>query len=112
MSRPQSEDVFYAVVLDDGAPVKKEAATQTSSVELDVGMFGDFKWSSTILGFLIGFFIQFSTLGADFLLLTLSGEKITARSKQDVIVFSLLWSFFTSAMAIVILAFLRNMVSM
>lgn len=75
-------------------------------------MFTKFKGCSLFLGLLVGFFIQFSTLGANFLLLTLWGQDVINTSKKEVIVFSLLWSFFTSFMAIVVLGFLRALVSM
>ena len=68
------------------------------------------KTSSLLLGLMVGFFIQFSTLGANYLAITLWGEDVMNTSKADIILFSLLWSFFTSSMAIVILAFLRNLI--
>merc|ERR1712232_787760 len=75
-------------------------------------MLSKFKGYSLILGLIIGFFIQFSTLGANFLVLTLWGKEILMKSRTEVIIFSLLWSFFTSFMAIVVLAFLRALVSL
>jgi hypothetical protein len=62
------------------------------------------------LGLLVGFFIQASTLGANYLVVTVSGEDVMTTSKKDIVLFSLLWSLFTSGLAIVILAFLRNLV--
>lgn len=70
-----------------------------------------FKRSAIILGLLVGFFIQFSTLGANFLVITIWGDDVVSKSKSDIVTFSLMWSFFTSAMAIVILGFLRNLVT-
>jgi hypothetical protein len=78
---------------------------------LEEKAFSRFKFSALLLGLLVGFFIQFSTLGANFLVITLWGEDVVTKSKTDIVVFSLLWSFFTSAMAIVILGFLRNLVT-
>lgn len=78
---------------------------------LEAGLFRNFKLSSLVLGLLVGFFIQFSTLGANFLVITIWGEEVVTKSKTDIVVFSLLWSFFTSAMAIVILGFLRTLVT-
>jgi hypothetical protein len=69
-----------------------------------------FKMSSLCLGLLVGFFIQASTLGANYLVVTVSGEDVMTTSKKDIVLFSLLWSLFTSGLAIVILAFLRNLV--
>lgn len=78
--------------------------------QLDDPIFGKFKLSSLVLGLLVGFFIQFSTLGANFLVITIWGEDVISKSKRDIVIFSLLWSFFTSAMAIIILGFLRTLV--
>ena len=78
---------------------------------LETSLFQSFKMSSLVLGLLIGFFIQFSTLGANFLVITLWGEEVVTKSKSDIVIFSLLWSLFTSAMAIIILGFLRNLVT-
>ena len=68
------------------------------------------KTSSLLLGLLVGFFIQFSTLGANYLVVTVWGEDVLNTSKNEIITISILWSLFTSSMAIVILAFLRNVI--
>jgi hypothetical protein len=92
-------------------PADGDDEVVSSSPALDDRVFGKFKLSSLILGLLIGFFIQFSTLGANFLVITIWGEDVITKSKTDIVMFSLLWSFFTSAMAIIILSFLRNLVT-
>ena len=84
---------------------------EVGEASLETTKFTSFKRSSAILGLLVGFFIQFSTLGANFLVITIWGEDVVTKSKSDIVTFSLLWSFFTSAMAIVILGFLRNLVT-
>jgi hypothetical protein len=86
-------------------------AEEDEDYRLEEKSFSRFKFSSTLLGLLVGFFIQFSTLGANFLVITIWGEDVVTKSKADIVIFSLLWSFFTSAMAIVILSFLRNLVT-
>jgi hypothetical protein len=111
--------VFLAVPFDASSDADKpllELAPATgesaeSEPALNGHLFGKFKLSSLILGLLIGFFIQFSTLGANFLVITIWGEDVISKSKSDIVVFSLIWSFFTSAMAIVILSFLRTLVT-
>jgi len=72
-----------------------------------------FKRGSMALGLLIGFFIQFSSLGANFLLYTLNEHSPTwTVSRQKTIVFSMMWSFFTSGMGVVILVCMRSLVVM
>jgi hypothetical protein len=101
-----SQELSYAVIYEgNNAPLLKQ---QEQKVNLE---FGKFKRSSLFLGLMVGFFIQFSTLGANYLVISIWGEEVLSSSKQDIVIFSLLWSFFTSTMAIVILAFLRNLVS-
>jgi hypothetical protein len=98
---PSSEPLLEEDEKEQHQPVPK----------LDDTMFRKFKASSLVLGLMVGFFIQFSTLGANFLMITLWGEDVMTKSKHDIVVFSLVWSFFTSAMAIVILGFLRNIIT-
>lgn len=69
-----------------------------------------FRASSLLLGLLIGILIQCSTLGANYIVISLWGEQVLQVSECDVIFYSLLWSFLTSTMAIVILVYLRNFV--
>jgi len=124
---PRKSATYQAVVYDDDDNSKsvplladeRRAVPQGSDDRdhdqelaqlLDGPVFGKFKLSSLILGLLVGFFIQFSTLGANFLVITIWGDDVISKSKRDIVVFSLLWSFFTSAMAIVILGFLRTLV--
>lgn len=66
---------------------------------------------SGFIGLWCGVYVQLSTLGANFLLVAMWGEDAKTRSQSDAMVFSLGWSFFTSCMALVILALLRNMVA-
>jgi hypothetical protein len=109
-------EVFQAVPFDASYEANEPliAAGDVEDEEdhrLEEKAFSRFKFSALLLGLLVGFFIQFSTLGANFLVITLWGEDVVTKSKTDIVVFSLLWSFFTSAMAIVILGFLRNLVT-
>ena len=115
--------IFTAVVI----PLKQDEMSwgETSSFsELSVEgeerketeTFPHFKSFSLLLGLLVGFFIQFSSLGANFLLTNLDGpnenhEGLVA-SRQRVIIFSLCWSFFTSTMGVLILLFLRNLINL
>lgn len=94
-----------AITYDVAEPLLKRKAAL-----FNVEQNGRFKMSSLCLGLLVGFFIQASTLGANYLVVTISGEDVMTTSKKDIVLFSLLWSLFTSGLAIVILAFLRNLV--
>jgi hypothetical protein len=109
-------EVFHAIPLDASYEANEPLiaagdAEEEEDQRIEEKAFSRFKFSALLLGLLIGFFIQFSTLGANFLVITLWGEDVVTKSKSDIIIFSLLWSFFTSAMAIVILGFLRNLVT-
>jgi hypothetical protein len=108
-----SLEVFQAIPYDASADAKEPliASDHAEDATLEEKAFGSFKFSSLLLGLFVGFFIQFSTLGANFLVITIWGEDVVTKSKTDIVVFSLIWSFFTSAMAIVILGFLRNLVT-
>jgi hypothetical protein len=55
--------------------------------------------------------VGFSGPGADFLVITIWGDEVVTKSQTDIVVFSLMRSFFTSAMAIVILRFRRNLLT-
>jgi hypothetical protein len=67
-----------------------------------------FKFSSVLLGLLVGFFCQFSILVVNVLVITIWGEDVITTSKTDII---LLCSFFFSAILFAILGFLRNLVA-
>lgn len=79
--------------------------------EINMPLFGAFKAHSLIIGLLIGFFVQFSTLGANFLVIALWEKDVLARSRTELILVSLLWSAFTSFMAILTLGFLRSVIT-
>lgn len=70
-----------------------------------------FKTYSLLIGLCCGVFVQLSTLGANFLLLSLCGDDAIAnQSDSEALLFSLLWSIFTSCLALVVLALLRALV--
>jgi hypothetical protein len=71
--------------------------------------FSRFHNCSLALGLLVGVFIQLSTLGANYLIISLWGEEFVAKvSQRDIVVFSLAWSLITSTMAMIVLAVVRN----
>jgi hypothetical protein len=87
-----------------------DAEEEEEGHRLDEKAFSRFKFSALLLGLLVGFGMQFSIVGAHLLVITLSGEDLATNFKTRVVI-SLLWSFFTAAIAISNLRFLRNFVA-
>lgn len=72
-----------------------------------------FKISSIVLGLIIGLFIQFSTLGANWLIISMFGEEaIVSASGRKLVLYSFLWSIVTSAMSMWMLKYLRDLVNL
>jgi hypothetical protein len=73
-----------------------------------------FKFSSLLLGLLVGFFVHSSILGVNVLIITIWGEDVVTKTntKTAIFVIFLLYSFFFWASASVISRFLRNRVAM
>lgn len=68
------------------------------------------KWSkyySLIIGLIIGCFIQFSSLGANFLMTSMYGYDVFFT--REFIIISLIWCFVTSVMGVAVLLFLRSL---
>jgi hypothetical protein len=79
---------------------------------LEEKAFSRFKFSSLLIGMLVGFaFSQFFILGVDFLVYTIWGEDVATKSTTDTFVVSFLCSFFFFVVEFVILGFLRNLVA-
>lgn len=74
----------------------------------NVALYQSFHTSTLILGFMVGVIIQLSTMGANFLIMTVYGDDAISSTK-DIIIFSLIWSTVTSTMAFFILGFIRNL---
>ena len=69
------------------------------------------KWSkcySLVIGLIIGCFIQFSSLGANFLMTSIYGYDVFFM--KEFVAVSLLWCFVTSIMGVCILLFLRSLI--
>jgi hypothetical protein len=88
---------------------EEQCVSSPTTTHIAADVLARFKSSSFILGIIVGFFIQFSTLGANYLALSFMGEAILNVTQWDLIIFSLVWSLITSTMAIIILAFLRKL---
>ena len=77
-------------------------------------LYKHFKIHGTVLGMLIGFFIQMSSLGASFLLDAFAGEEDgnVSLTSDALLAFSLGWSFVFGAMGVMILLILRRLLMM
>ena len=72
-----------------------------------------FIFSSIILGLIIGLFIQFSTVGANWLIISMFGEEaIVAASGRKLVFYSFTWLIVTSAMFMWMLKYLRDLVNL
>lgn len=71
----------------------------------------NFKLCSLAMGLLIGFLVQEATLAANVVILEVWGDEFAHTSRKQIILFSLAWSFVTSALAIIMLGFLRALLS-
>jgi len=117
-------DIVYSddqTVTTDMTDLNEPLLTLTSSIDegehveeeeniLDVQE-ESIKWSkcySLIIGLIIGCFIQFSSLGANFLMTSLFGQDVFFM--KEFVVISLLWCFVTSIMGVCVLLFLRSLV--
>lgn len=124
MMRKDDNDDKYKLMMccdeeNDDVVTEYDGPTNLENL-LKPQFFRKFKYYSLLLGFMVGLFIQFSTLGANFLLLTLFDNQNddTAidkdqEQKQETIymALSLMWSAITSIMAIITLQFLKNLFS-
>jgi hypothetical protein len=73
--------------------------------------FSRFKFFALLLGLLLGFLLQFLIHETRLLLITFWGGSPVIKTKTIVFVFSLFWCFFTAAMFITCLLFLRKLVT-
>lgn len=100
----QQESTFSPryVALEDEDEEQVEQSTLASR---------NFKISSLAVGLLVGFVVQMTTLGANVVIVETLGEGFVNTSRNEIIVFSLVWSFVTSAMVILVLGFMRALVT-
>jgi hypothetical protein len=108
-------EVFQAIAFDASYDAKEPLIPAGDAEEeeprLEEEAFSRCKISALLLGLLVGFFIPFSIMGSHLLVITLSAEDLITKSKTNIIVVGLLLSFFTAAMAISSLGFLRNLIT-
>jgi hypothetical protein len=111
---PRSE-VFQAIPFDASSDANKPLIAAGDAEDIDHRLeekaFSRFKFSSLLIGLLVGFFSQFSILGVIFLVTSIWGEDVDTKSKTDIFIFSLLCSWFYSAIAFVILGSLRHLLA-
>jgi hypothetical protein len=70
-----------------------------------------FQICSFSVGLLVGFLVQEATLAANVIILEAWGDQFANTSRKEIVLFSLLWSFVTSAVAIVLLGLLKAMMT-
>jgi hypothetical protein len=111
---PRNE-VFQAIPFDASSdadePLIATGDAEEEENRLEGKALSRIKFSSVLLGLFVGFFCQFITLGATFLLITIWGEDVVTKSKTGIFVFSLLCSFLFLSIVFVISGFLRNRVA-
>ncbi|CAB9530217.1 expressed unknown protein [Seminavis robusta] len=97
------------LIKGDNTNSSKSASDSSNSslAELDHVMIGRLKYSCLILGVLIGFFIQVSTIGASFLT-NLPWAKGT--SDQHIAVYALVWSIITATASCGVMMIFRSFV--
>ena len=88
--------------------ISKDSTSESAVVaELDTPMLGRLKYSCLILGVLIGFFIQVSTIGASFLT-NLPWAK--GSSDQNIAMYALAWSVITATASCGVMMIFRSFV--
>jgi F0F1-type ATP synthase assembly protein I len=70
-----------------------------------------FRICSILVGVFVGFLVQEATLAANVVILEAWGHQFANTSREEIILFSCLWSFVTSAFAIILLGLLRAMMT-
>jgi hypothetical protein len=98
---------------DPSEPLIAAGDVEEEDHRLQGKVFSRFKFSYRLLGLLVGFFGNFSTLGGHFLVVIIWGEDAVIKTKTEIIfVIILLCSFLISAAIVfAILGFLRNLVA-
>lgn len=111
MSSENTQAIPYEAVIFENKAEEPLLQKLTTTIGQVGQVFTCFRLSSLVLGLVVGCFIQMSTLGANYLIISIWGEDVILNGQRDIVIFSMLWSLVTSTTAIVILAFLRNIVS-
>jgi len=84
---------------------------KSDAVQLDEAFIARLRWTSLAVGFIVGFFVQCSTLGANFVLTILLGpqiDDITGFKRQLI---GLAWSFLVGSSVVSIALLLGNLVA-
>jgi len=93
--------------------------TTATTTSAEASSFSSYVLCSLSLGLVVGFFIQFSSLGANFVLSNWQGSENRSGGKipllpddKHVVAFSLAWSVLASAMGVLVLILARGLVCM
>jgi hypothetical protein len=103
---PKNEDDGFIVLIPTSTQHHSRGTTAMTTTTLSFSSGSSLRPVALVLGGLVGIFIQFSSLGANFL-----SEQLQLDSNQ-VLVFSLIWSFWTSVMGIGILVVIRRILTL
>jgi hypothetical protein len=110
-------EIFQAIPFDASYEANEpliaagDAEEEEEDQLLEEKAFSRCKISALLLGLLVGFFTPFSVMGTNLLVITVWGEDLVTKSKNNIFVLVLLWSYFTAAMAIASLEFLRKLLT-
>ncbi|CAB9522940.1 expressed unknown protein [Seminavis robusta] len=102
MMTPNEDQDGYALITGENGIAPNQPLPHASR---------NFKISSVSVGLLIGFLVQEATLAANVVILEVWGNEFAHTSRKEIVLFSLLWSFVTSAIAIILLGFLRSLIT-
>lgn len=111
---PTEDDVDCDNVFVDEKPLLE--SSEKGPLDENIKVLKEFKYKGMTTGLLVGFFIQFSSLGASFLVNALSrGKDLSSpitMTREGLLMFSLGWSFVFGTMGVAILLFLRMLVGL
>ena len=115
-SNNSDSECFYLKMEDDNVQEEQSCSNSSEPELANVTWMAQptlkaFQMHSFLLGLLVGLFVQFSTLGVNFLIISLWDKHILERSTGELVVLSLCWSACTSLMAILTLLSLRSVVT-
>jgi hypothetical protein len=104
-------EVFQAIPFDASSDANEPLiaagdAEEEEDRRLQEKVVSRFKFSSLLLGLLVGFFSHFCAMGVNGLVNTIWGEDAAIKTKTDIFI-CLFFGFFYLAISVVILAFLR-----
>jgi len=108
-AQQQQQVVFTAVTLGNHDNIDTLKQQQQEEEANNNSLLASFKTYSILLGGIIGCFIQVSSLAANYYLASSSSSATTNHHHASSIVFSVIWSFFTSTLGVILMLGVRSM---